>query len=616
MAFKAMLPFDPGKKQNIGAIARCHGLWLDTGQGMLYIYLIMSGLILDLKLSLKYSLDVRIILVALLYYFAARLGYLFAFENSTALPAWPPSGIAFALIILLGRQTWPGITIGSLLANIMAYWNNANIEPQTIILISSLIALCNTFEAVVGNYLVKNWIKSDFPFKSTKNAYRFLFVSLLMCLVGAALGTWGLYINQIIDETSIMRAGFSWWVGNVVGILLFTPFILSFAEKITFRIPARKMTEVGIFFLTLIGIYLLLQVEYLVPTLERALPFLVLPFLLWLAFRFDLIVAITGILLTSLISIYFTIQGEGPFNLADASSSMLLLQIFMGVMSISTIILSATVKERLEVQTKLQVFNENLETMVLERTSALKEEISSRKKIEEKIQRTNQELSKRNSELDNFVYSVSHDLRAPIASVLGLINLAKKDIDIHMKDMYLDMIHKSTIQQDLFIKEILDQSRNSRLEIKREEILFQPLIDETFNQLRYATNAVQSVEKVIKINQEQPFFSDRWRLKVILNNLISNAIRYRNGRDPVIRVNVYITNDAATLAIEDNGKGIEKDHLPNIYKMFYRATDDGAGSGLGLYIVKEAIEKLNGNIDIESEVGKGTRVKLQIPALT
>jgi signal transduction histidine kinase len=284
-------------------------------------------------------------------------------------------------------------------------------------------------------------------------------------------------------------------------------------------------------------------------------------------------------------------------------------------MSISTIILSATVKERLEAQLKLQLFNENLETIVLDRTSALNEEISTRKKAEVKLTRTNQELSKRNTELDNFVYSVSHDLRAPIASVLGLINLAKKDIDIDMKDMYLDMIHKSTLQQDIFINEILDQSRNSRLEVKRDEVLFQPLIEETFNQLKYATNAALLVEKVINVNQEEPFFSDRWRIKVILNNIISNAIRYRNGHDPGIKVNVDISEHTATIAIEDNGKGIEKDHLPNIYKMFYRATDDGAGSGLGLYIVKEAIEKLNGQINIESEVGKGTTVKFLIPAL-
>jgi signal transduction histidine kinase len=198
--------------------------------------------------------------------------------------------------------------------------------------------------------------------------------------------------------------------------------------------------------------------------------------------------------------------------------------------------------------------------------------------------------------------------------VLGLVNLAKKDIDVHMKNMYLDMISKSALQQDHFIKEILDQSKNARLEVQREEILFEPLINEAFNQLKFETPGPQ-LEKVIHINQDHPFFSDRWRLKVILNNILSNAIRYRNGHDPIIKINVDISENGAVLAIEDNGRGIEKDHLPNIYKMFYRATDDGAGSGLGLYIVKETIEKLNGHVNIESEVGKGTTVKLEIPAL-
>ena len=101
---------------------------LDSRSPKSYIYLIMSGLIFNRKLWIKDSLDVRIIAVALLYYLAARLGYFFAFDNTNALPAWPPSGIAFALIIMLGRQTWPGIAIGCLVANIMAFWNGLDIK--------------------------------------------------------------------------------------------------------------------------------------------------------------------------------------------------------------------------------------------------------------------------------------------------------------------------------------------------------------------------------------------------------------------------------------------------------------------------------------------------------
>jgi signal transduction histidine kinase len=577
------------------------------------IRLTISVLIMQAKLLLKYGSDLRIVLVGFLFYASACLGYFLTFENTSTLPAWPPSGIAFALIILMGRSVWPGIMIGALLANLMAHWNNASLSVHSAIALSCMTAMANTIEALVGNFLTKQWIGNDYPFRNARNAFQFLFVTLLMCMAGAVLGTSGLFMTDVVGANGLWKTALSWWVGNVVGILLFTPLILSVNYFRHFRFSSEKALEVGVFLLFAVGLILLFQFNTLNPTMEHALPFLILPFLLWLAFRFELMIAMAGVLQVSLLSIYVTIQGAGPFVLDKPYYSMLLLQIYIGVTSVSTIVLSATVKERMEAQRALLQFNETLEAKVQERTRALNDEISIRREAEEKLQNTNYELSKRNTELDNFVYSVSHDLRAPIASVLGLINLAKKDSDPEMKDLYLDMISNSAKQQDHFIREILDQSRNSRLEIKREEVYFEPIIEETFHQLRLATAASQPVEKIINIRQEKPFYCDRWRLKVILNNIISNAIRYRNGKDPVIRVNVEVDSRCAKVEIEDNGKGIGKEHLGNLCKMFYRATDDGAGSGLGLYIVKETIDKLNGSIDIDSEIGRGTMVKLNIP---
>lgn len=568
---------------------------------------------MNLKSQLKYNRDFQIVFVAISFYASACLGHFLTFDTTIALPTWPPSGIAFALIILLGRAVWPGITIGSLIASLMSNWNDPALPMQSVIAISSFTAIANTFEALIGTWLIKNWIRDDFPFKSSKSSFQFLFVAVLMCLAGALLGTLVLFTSQVIGSEEVLKTCISWWVGHVVGVLLFTPFILSIAKHNPVKFSAGRILEVCLFLMGMVGIAFLLQVEYFSATIQRALPFLILPFFMWLAFRFELIVAMGGVLTVSLLSIYFTVHNQGPFVLNEPYYSMLLLQIFIGVMSVSTLVLSATVTERTIAQRTLLNFNENLEAKVLERTQALYEENLTRKKAEEKLQRTNQELSKRNTELDNFVYSVSHDLRAPIASVLGLINLAKKDKDHAMKNTYLEMINNSALQQDHFIKEILDQSRNSRLDVKREEILFKPIIDETFNQLSFATPTGKAVEKFITVQQAKPFYCDRWRLKVILNNVISNAIRYRNGRDPVIKVNVSVTERGAQLSIEDNGRGIAKEHLQNVCSMFYRATDDGAGSGLGLYIVKETIDKLNGSIKIDSTEGKGTIVKLSIP---
>lgn len=502
-----------------------------------------------------------------------------------------------------------------MVANLMAYWNNQDVPQHSLIAVSSIIAAGETLEILVGNYLVSVWIKDSYPFKSAKNTFRFLFVTLSMSLIGASIGTFGLFFNAVINSTEVLKHGFTWWVGNVVGILLFTPFILAVAQKRKFEFQPNQWLEVGLFLTTILGFYLLIRFGYFNSTLIASLPFLLIPFLLWLGFRFSMLAAITGTLISSLISIYFTIHNSGPFIQPTAGDTMLLLQLFIGVISISTIVLSATVTERAAAQHELKLFNINLEAIVQERTKALNEEINTRKEAEDKLIQANSELSKRNTELDNFVYSVSHDLRAPIASVLGLINLAKKDKDLTMKNTYLEKINNSALQQDNFIREILDQSRNSRLEIKREEILFQPLIDETFNQLKFATATGGEVERIINVHQTGKFFSDRWRLKVILNNIISNSIRYRNGRDPVIKVNVEIADRKALVEIEDNGRGIPREHLDKVCQMFYRATDDGAGSGLGLYIVKEAMDKLHSSISIESVEGKGTTVKLEIPEL-
>jgi len=579
------------------------------------IYLRPSPLNFSVKLPLKYVPDLKIILVAVLYYLFAKLGNYLAFSTTSGSPAWPPSGVAFAMMLLMGRSCWPGITMGALVANITAFWSAPHISAQTILIVSTCIAVGYTLETLAGNLLVRSWIRDLYPFTHVPDTFRFLFVTLVMSIIGAGIGCVVLKLAGVFVKADVIKTALSWWAGNVVGILLFTPFILAVARKRRFVVQTEKVIEIGIFLLCTLAVFFLVRLEYLNATLVRALPFLLIPFLLWLAFRFELLAAISGVLVASLISIYFTVHNDGPFIVNDPYSSMMLLQIFIGVISISTIVLSATVKEREEAQRQLKEFNLNLEGRVQERTGALNEEINIRKEAEEKIQRTNYELSKRNTELDNFVYSVSHDLRAPIASVLGLINLAKKDRDLDMKDMYLDMIQNSALQQDHFIKEILDQSRNSRLEIKREGILFEPLINETFNQLKFATSTGKSIEKIISIKQDKPFYSDHWRLKVILNNILLNAIRYRNGKDPVIEVDVEIDESRARVAIKDNGKGIDKEHLPNLCKMFYRATDDGAGSGLGLYIVKETVDKLNGNINIESELGKGTTVKLEIPEI-
>jgi len=560
------------------------------------------------------SVDFSILLVALLYYLSAEISFFMAFEGHSALPFWPPAGIALALMILYGRKVWPGIAIGSLIIIVKSAWFDSIDSVQLLMMVMALITSSVILEAVVGEMVYRRLVKESYPFTKAIHAFHFVFIALLISLISTGGSLLALSTANVLGSAEWINTLFTLWTRNVVGILLFAPILLSVSSIDLIKPEMKKVAEGILFVVGCTVLFLLLSINALQYVAPFAMAFAAIPFMLWLAFRFKGVVTILGYMTAALAAIYFTSKQLGPFYIPElVGDSILLVQVYVIVISVSTLVLLSAVHERQKAQEDLKRLSENLEVMVHDRTKELKEEIQNRIGAQEKLQHTNEELLKRNTELDNFVYSVSHDLRAPMSSILGLINLAKSDKEPNLKMKYLEMMEKSARQQDYFIREILDQSRNARLDVKREPVQFEALIEEAFEQLDYSNLNGKKVEKVITVDQNRPFYCDKWRLKVILNNVISNSIRYKNGKDPVVKVNASIDSDRVTLRIEDNGRGIEKKHLSNLGKMFYRATDIGAGSGLGLYIVKETLQKLHGSMAIESKEGKGTTVKFEIP---
>jgi PAS domain S-box-containing protein len=241
-------------------------------------------------------------------------------------------------------------------------------------------------------------------------------------------------------------------------------------------------------------------------------------------------------------------------------------------------------------------------------------DISKIKETEEKLKEQNKLLTKLNTELDRFVYSASHDLRAPLASLLGLIDLSSRERNSDSTDHYLELMSKSINTMDRFITDITEYSRNLRLETLANLIDFDKLFTESFNQIQYMLPGPATSS--ISITGKTPFYSDYERLKMVMNNLISNSIRYKAyGREPAIELNVKITKEKAIIEVNDNGIGIGEKHLQRVFEMFYRANDINVGSGLGLFIVKETIEKLRGTVSITSQLNTGTRVSITLPNL-
>ncbi|WP_339657727.1 PAS domain S-box protein [uncultured Maribacter sp.] len=237
-----------------------------------------------------------------------------------------------------------------------------------------------------------------------------------------------------------------------------------------------------------------------------------------------------------------------------------------------------------------------------------------RKEAEEALELQNIQLKKANSELDSFVYSASHELRAPLASVLGLINLILIEENEPGLVTNLTMMEKSIKRLDSFIMDIIEYSRNKHLKIHLETINFTNLIESSLENFWYLENMSQLKFNII-VDDKIEFVSDSKRISILLNNFISNAIKYHdlNKNIPTVWVNIKTTKKEAIIEIKDNGLGIAEEQLDKIFNMFYRISSQIMGSGIGLYIVKEVLAKLNGTIEVESELGEGSMFILKIP---
>ncbi|HWA33305.1 MAG TPA: HAMP domain-containing sensor histidine kinase, partial [Cyclobacteriaceae bacterium] len=204
-----------------------------------------------------------------------------------------------------------------------------------------------------------------------------------------------------------------------------------------------------------------------------------------------------------------------------------------------------------------------------------------------------------------------------IASLLGLIEVARLEKNKDNLDQLLNLQKKTLLRLDHFIRDIVDHSRNTRLKVEPDPVNFESIVNAVIEQLQFMDN-VSKIRRSIVISQSEPFHTALTRLEIILKNLISNAIKYADLRkeDPALEVTVTSNANVAVICVRDNGEGIPTDARPRIFEMFYRASANGSGSGLGLYIVKEAVQKIGGTITVHSEYGKGTEFVVTIPNLT
>ncbi|MEO5979349.1 MAG: two-component regulator propeller domain-containing protein [Chryseolinea sp.] len=248
---------------------------------------------------------------------------------------------------------------------------------------------------------------------------------------------------------------------------------------------------------------------------------------------------------------------------------------------------------------QLREINTNLEQTVSERTDELK--------------RTINDLNKTVFELDRFVYSASHDLSAPLKSIHGLVELIKLEDDRTKILEYADYIKRTVLKLEDVIKSMIDYSRNTHILVKTDVVNLKELIDEVTLELAFW----QEASKIAFLNNIPDFLqihTDRARVKVVLHNLVSNSIKYRdqNKDSNWIKFECVLEDKHWQLTISDNGIGIRAEYLEKVFNMYFRATENSKGSGLGLFIVKETLRKVNGTIKVESKLGEYTNFILDV----
>ena len=242
-------------------------------------------------------------------------------------------------------------------------------------------------------------------------------------------------------------------------------------------------------------------------------------------------------------------------------------------------------------------------------------DISPLKRIQQDVIDKNEELKKINAELDNFVYSISHDLRSPLLSIKGILGMVSEETTFDDQNRQLmSMALDSTDRLDGTIQEILDYSRNSRTELRLSEVYLADIVKNVFSDLRYA--APEGFMFRLEDRIKEKVLTDNYRVATLLKNIIGNAVKYRRDTiaDPHVEVVLERVDEYISIQVIDNGSGISEKNVGKVFDMFFRANITVTGTGLGLYICREIINRLGGKINVNSIPGKGSTFTILLPS--
>ncbi|MEG3988865.1 ATP-binding protein [Microcoleus sp. S28C3] len=524
-------------------------------------------------------------------------------------PVWPGTGWMFATLLEWGYSRWLGIFMGQLIATLIMW----PISPSLL-----WSAIFNSISVTIWNllavFVIRRLTRTKFPFNEVSHVVIFIAVSFLgVSLPNAFIGTCSFTYQKFVPLSDFIKTFTGWWIGDSIGILLLTPFLLICClKKQKFYAPQSWLSGEFMIIAILLGIVIKFALFESQPV-----EYLLLPPLLWSVFRFSQ--KVTTILVTAICSMAFITTAYKIsvfYKAALASNSLLLLLLFVGVLSLTTMVTSAIVSENRQAALKLQQANAELEERVIQRTMALQESEKISRELAVKAETANQAKS-------TFIANMSHELRSPLNAILGFSQLMVRATNMPPEQYEnAGIIYRSGDYLLTLINNVLDLSKieAGKTTLNLTDFDLHILLNDLEDMLHLRANNA-GVNLVFQRTENVPRYicTDQVKLRQVLINLLSNAIKFTSQGQ--ITLNVFLgeqeTTDVFNLhfRIRDTGVGIAAAELPKLFDAFSQAQagkDLQEGTGLGLAISRKFVQLMGGDISVESELGKGTSFQLYI----
>ncbi len=310
---------------------------------------------------------IRIVILATGYSLTGIVGLSLAIPPGYATAVWPPSGIALAALLLWGPRTWPGIWVGSLLVNVAVALTTVQLDLNlTSLLVAASIATGSTLQALAAAIVLQRWVGVEKLFESGSAALAFTGIAAAGCLLASTWGSTTLLVAGALDASSYLDSWETWWLGDLIGVLVFAPVFLTWREKLQIgRKPWRLAETFASFALLALTTTIVFATPLPAQGPASPLTFLPLPFLVWIACRFRPRGVVLGVLLMSAIAVAATANGVGPFGGEKSNESLLMLQAFIGLTSVMALVLAATVSGHRQNETAFRNLSLEMEQLAL-----------------------------------------------------------------------------------------------------------------------------------------------------------------------------------------------------------------------------------------------------------